>query len=61
VPLTLSAMDFGMSSGWAAFFVDEVCGVLEFPTAERSRPQRTRRAATRKSLILASGIREKDT
>jgi hypothetical protein len=61
VPLTLSAMDFGMSSGWAAFLVAEFCGVADFPTSERAMPHRIRRAAPRKRLILASGIRKKDT
>src|SRR5579864_2290222 len=59
VPLTLSAMDLGMSSGWAASFVAEFCGVPDFPTAERAMPHMTRRVATRKRLILASGIQER--
>src|ERR1700732_1766618 len=59
VPLTLSAMDLGMSSGWAACLVAEFCGVPDFPTAERASPHMTRRAATRKMLILASVSRKR--
>src|SRR5580704_17670836 len=59
VPLTLSAMDLGMSSGLAAGVVAEFCGVADFPIADRAMPHMIRRAATRKRLILASGIREK--
>src|SRR5207302_1992568 len=58
VPLTLSAMDLGMSSGWAASFVAEVCGVPDFPIAERAMPHMTKRVATRKRLILASVFRK---
>src|SRR5580692_10042839 len=61
VPLTLSAMDLGMSSGWADFLAAESCGVADFPTAERAMPHMIRRAATRKRVILASGNRKKDT
>jgi len=52
-------MDFGMSSGWAAFLVAEFCGVPDFPTAERWMPHMMRRAATRKRLILVSGIQKR--
>jgi hypothetical protein len=48
-----------MSSGWAASFVAEFCGVPDFPTAERAMPHMTRRVATRKRLILASDIQER--
>jgi hypothetical protein len=48
-----------MSSGWAASFVAEFCGVPDFPTAERAMPQMTRRVATRKRLILASVIQKR--
>jgi len=58
VPLTLSAMDLGMSSGWAVFFVAEFCGVPDFPAAKRAIPHMTRRVATRKRLILASGVQK---
>jgi hypothetical protein len=61
VPLTLSAMDSGMSCGLAAFLAAESCGVADFPTAEKAAPHIIRRAAIRKRLILASGIRKKDT
>jgi hypothetical protein len=61
VPLTLSAMDLGMSSGLAAGVVSEFCGVADFPTADRAMPHRIRRAAPRKRLILASFVRKKDT
>jgi hypothetical protein len=61
VPLTLSAMDLGMSSGWVACLVAEFCGVADFPTAERAMPHKISRAATRKRLVLTSGIRKKDT
>src|SRR5690242_3286130 len=61
VPLTLSAMDLAMSSGLVTCLVAEFCGVPDFPTAERAMPHMTRRAATRKTLILASGIRRKHT
>jgi hypothetical protein len=61
VPLTLSAMDFGMSPGWAAFFVDEFCGVADCPIAERAMPHMTRSAATRKRLIPSLRYSEKDT
>jgi hypothetical protein len=54
-----SAMDVGMSSDCAACFVDEFCGVADFPTAVRAMPHMTRRVATRKRLILASGIRKR--
>ena len=37
----------------------EFCGAADFPTAERAMPHMIRRAATRKKLILASGIRKK--
>jgi hypothetical protein len=53
-------MDLAMSSGWA-FLAAEFCGVEECPTAERAMPAITRRVATRKRLILASGIRKEDT
>src|ERR1700741_4890163 len=59
VPLTLSAMDLGMSSGGAASFVAEFCGIPDFPPAERAMANMTRRVATRKRLILASGIQER--
>jgi hypothetical protein len=49
-------MDLGMSSSLAAGVVAEFCGV-----ADRAMPHMKRRAATRKKLILASGIRKKDT
>src|SRR5580692_9629405 len=61
VPLTLSAMDLGMSFGWTVSFAAEFCGVPDFPTAERVMPHRMRRVATRKRLILASGIQKEDT
>jgi hypothetical protein len=54
-------MDFGMSSGWAAFLVAEFFGVADFPVGKRAMPHMTKRAATRKRLILTSGIRKKDT
>jgi hypothetical protein len=56
----LSAMDLGMSSVWAAGVVVEFCGI-DFPTAEIAMPHMIRMAATRRRLILASGIRKKDT
>src|ERR1700756_1505531 len=59
VPLTLSAMDLGMSSGLATSFVAEFCGVPDFLTADRAMPHMTRRVATRKRLILASSIQER--
>jgi hypothetical protein len=49
-------MDLAMSSGLVTCLVAEFCGVPDFPTAERAMPHMTRRAATRKRLILASGI-----
>jgi hypothetical protein len=48
-----------MSSGLAACLVAEFCAVADFPTAERTMPHMTRRAATRKRLILASGIQKR--
>jgi hypothetical protein len=36
VPLMLSAMDLGMSSGWAAFFVAEFCADAGSPTTEKT-------------------------
>jgi hypothetical protein len=54
-------MDLGMLSGLAAGVVAEFCGVADFSTAERAMPHMIRRVATRKRLILASGIRKKDT
>jgi hypothetical protein len=54
-------MDLGMSSGLAAGVVAEFWAVADCPTAERAMPHMIRRAATRKRLILASGIRKKDT
>jgi hypothetical protein len=59
VPLTLSAMDLGMSSGGAASFAVEFCGVPDFPTEKRAVPHMTRRVATRRSLILASDIQKR--
>src|ERR1700722_339352 len=59
VPLTLSVMDLGVSSGFAEGAVAEFCGVADCPTAEKARPQMTRMDATRKRLILASGIRKR--
>ena len=55
VPLTLSAMDLAMSSG----FLGEFCGVPDFPTEERAVPHMTRRVATRKRLIPTSTIQER--
>jgi hypothetical protein len=43
VPATLSAMDLGMSSGFAVGVDAEICGVADFPTAERARPHMIRR------------------
>src|SRR5580765_4051572 len=52
-------MDLGMSSDCAACLVEAFCGISDFPTAERAMPHMKRRAATRKRLILASGIRKR--
>jgi hypothetical protein len=61
VPLMLSAMDLGMSSGWAPFFVAEFCADADSPTIEKTMLHTIKRAAMRERLILASGIRKKDT
>jgi hypothetical protein len=45
-----------MSSGLVTCLVAEFCGAPDFPTAERAMPHMTRRAVTRKRLILASDI-----
>jgi hypothetical protein len=52
-------MDLGMSSGGAASFVVEFCGVPDFPTEKRAMPHMTRSVATRRSLILASDIQKR--
>src|SRR5208282_2884684 len=57
VPLTLSAMDLGISSFWAVGLVAEFCGAADFATAARAIPQMIRMAATRRNFISSSWIR----
>jgi hypothetical protein len=58
VPLTLSAMDLGMSSG-SACLVSEFCGALGFPTADRAMPHHDKKGGDTKKAHSSLPCSEK--